>query len=55
MQDNLEMLATAADAGCGAGRGGMFSLEEPEGVRFVILSRVFTEGEMVRLAEAGLI
>jgi uncharacterized protein len=35
------------------GRGGMFSLEGPEGVRFLIRSRVFTDGEIaaLRLAE----
>ena len=29
-----------------AGRGGMFSLEGPEGVRFLTRSRVFTQGEI---------
>ena len=31
------------------GRGGMFSLEGPEGVRFLIRSRVFTDEEIVAL------
>ena len=35
------------------GRGGMFSLENAEGVRFLIRSRVFTEGEIVLLQVAG--
>ena len=35
------------------GRGGMFSLENPEGVRFLIRSRVFTEGEIAALRVAG--
>ncbi len=35
------------------GRGGMFSLENAEGVRFLIRSRVFTEGEIVLLQAAG--
>jgi uncharacterized protein (DUF779 family) len=35
------------------GRGGMFSLENPEGVRFLIRSRVFTEGEIAALRTAG--
>ncbi len=36
-----------------SGRGGMFSLEGPEGVRFHIRSRVFTEGEIAALAREG--
>lgn len=32
------------------GRGGMFSLEGPEGKRFLTRSRVFTEEEMEKLA-----
>jgi len=35
------------------GRGGMFSLEGPEGVRFLIRSRVFTDLEIRALREAG--
>ena len=35
------------------GRGGMFSLEGPEGVRFLIRSRVFTDEEIAALREAG--
>lgn len=35
------------------GRGGMFSLENPEGVRFLIRSRVFTDEEIGALREAG--
>jgi uncharacterized protein len=35
------------------GRGGMFSLEGPEGVRFLIRSRVFTDGEIRELRAAG--
>jgi uncharacterized protein (DUF779 family) len=35
------------------GRGGMFSLEGPEGVRFLIRSRVFTTEEITQLREAG--
>ncbi len=31
------------------GRGGGFSLEAPEGVRFLTRSRVFTEGELAAL------
>ena len=33
------------------GRGGMFSLEGPEGVRFLIRSRVFTADEILSLRE----
>jgi hypothetical protein len=35
------------------GRGGMFSLEGPEGVRFLIRSRVFTDEEIGALRVAG--
>ena len=35
------------------GRGGMFSLEGPEGVRFHIRSRVFTPEEICQLKAAG--
>ncbi len=35
------------------GRGGMFSLENPEGVRFLIRSRVFTNEEIAALRTAG--
>lgn len=35
------------------GRGGMFSLENPEGVRFLIRSRVFTNDEIAVLRLAG--
>jgi len=35
------------------GRGGMFSLEGPEGLRFLIRSRLFTEAEAAALAEIG--
>jgi hypothetical protein len=35
------------------GRGGMFSLENGEGVRFLIRSRVFTDEEIGALREAG--
>lgn len=35
------------------GRGGMFSLENPEGVRFLIRSRVFREDEIGALRLAG--
>lgn len=35
------------------GRGGMFSLENPEGVRFLIRSRVFTDEEIAALRDAG--
>jgi len=35
------------------GRGGMFSLDGPEGVRFLIRSRVFTSEEIAALREAG--
>ncbi len=35
------------------GRGGMFSLEGPEGVRFLIRSRVFTEDEIAALRKEG--
>ena len=35
------------------GRGGMFSLEGPEGVRFLTRSRVFTAPEIERLRAAG--
>jgi uncharacterized protein (DUF779 family) len=37
------------------GRGGMFSLENGEGVRFLIRSRVFTDDEIRELRAAGLI
>ena len=35
------------------GMGGMFSLENAEGVRFLIRSRVFTDDEIGALREAG--
>lgn len=35
------------------GRGGMFSLEGPEGVRFLIRSRVFRDNEIEALRAAG--
>ena len=35
------------------GRGGMFSLEGPEGVRFLVRSRVFTDEEIDALRAAG--
>jgi uncharacterized protein (DUF779 family) len=35
------------------GRGGMFSLENPEGVRFLIRSRVFRDDEIEMLRTAG--
>jgi uncharacterized protein (DUF779 family) len=35
------------------GRGGMFSLEGPEGVRFLTRSRVFSAGAIEALREAG--
>ena len=35
------------------GRGGMFSLEGPEGVRFLIRSRVFSDDELAALRADG--
>jgi uncharacterized protein len=35
------------------GRGGMFSLDNSEGVRFLIRSRVFTDAEIAELRAAG--
>ena len=35
------------------GRGGMFSLEGPEGLRFLIRSRIFTDEEFLSLQTAG--
>jgi uncharacterized protein (DUF779 family) len=35
------------------GRGGMFSLDGPEGLRFLIRSRVFTGEEIAALRSAG--
>ena len=35
------------------GRGGQFSLDNPEGVRFLIRSRVFTDAEINELRMAG--
>jgi uncharacterized protein len=35
------------------GRGGMFSLDNSEGVRFLIRSRVFTDEEIAALRAAG--
>ncbi len=35
------------------GRGGMFSLENPEGVRFLIRSRIFTQDEIDVLRTSG--
>jgi uncharacterized protein (DUF779 family) len=35
------------------GRGGMFSLDGPEGLRFLIRSRVFDDNEIRDLREAG--
>ena len=34
------------------GRGGMFSLEGPDGMRFLTRSRVFSDAEIVRLRTA---
>ena len=36
-----------------SGRGGMFSLDNSEGVRFLIRSRVFTDAEIAALRAAG--
>jgi uncharacterized protein (DUF779 family) len=36
-----------------SGRGGMFSLDNSEGVRFLIRSRVFTDAEIAVLRAAG--
>ena len=35
------------------GRGGQFSLDSPEGLRFLIRSRVFTDDEIQELRTAG--
>ena len=35
------------------GRGGMFSLENGEGVRFLVRSRLFTDEEFARLRDEG--
>ena len=35
------------------GRGGMFSLEGPEGLRFLIRSRIFTDDEYATLKSEG--
>ena len=35
------------------GRGGMFSLDGPEGLRFLIRSRLFDDNEIRELREAG--
>ena len=35
------------------GRGGMFSLDSPEGLRFLIRSRVFSDAEISELRTAG--
>lgn len=35
------------------GRGGMFSLEGPEGLRFLTRSRLFTDDEIARLSAQG--
>ncbi|MCC7633306.1 DUF779 domain-containing protein [Stenotrophomonas rhizophila] len=35
------------------GRGGMFSLENGEGVRFLVRSRLFSEAEFAQLKDAG--
>ena len=35
------------------GRGGGFSIEAPEGIRFLTRSRIFTEEESEELAQAG--
>jgi uncharacterized protein len=35
------------------GRGAGFSVEAPEGYRFLTRSRVFTDGEVAELAQAG--
>lgn len=35
------------------GRGGMFSLENGEGVRFLVRSRLFTDEEFAALSAAG--
>jgi len=35
------------------GRGGMFSLENGEGVRFLVRSRLFSDDEFARLKAAG--
>src|SRR5664279_2783880 len=36
------------------GRGGMFSLEGPEGLRFLTRSRLYTEEESLELSQKGL-
>ena len=36
------------------GRGGMFSLEGPEGLRFLTRSRLYTEEESLELSQRGL-
>lgn len=36
-----------------AGRGGMFSLEGPEGLRFLTRSRLFSDEEWLQLVAAG--
>ncbi|MBB4725737.1 DUF779 domain-containing protein [Xanthomonas euvesicatoria] len=36
-----------------SGRGGMFSLENGEGVRFLVRSRLFDHDEFARLQQAG--
>ena len=36
-----------------AGRGAGFSLEAPEGLRFLTRSRVFSDAEIAELAEMG--
>jgi hypothetical protein len=35
------------------GRGSGMSLEAPEGLRFIVRSRIFTDGEVTRLDAAG--
>jgi uncharacterized protein (DUF779 family) len=36
------------------GRGGMFSLEGPEGLRFLTRSRLYTEEESLELSQKGM-
>ena len=36
-----------------AGRGGMFSLENGEGLRFLVRSRLFSDAEFAALAQTG--
>ncbi len=45
----LNLLCTRVDYSSSEGRGSSFSLEIPLGLRFMVISRLFTEEELLNL------